>query len=460
MHTSASRTQDRSRRAWLLLGVAAFAGGFQIAYVGWLNPVFGYFGFGNNDPSWRYLLLAWTLSVLPGLWMPIHLTRPSQLIYWVIFLSVYVPSMFVPLYASLDGPAAVVKMLLTLFVGLFILGLAHRLPPRQLHPPRLSPGAFRAGFGWAAAALVLWVVVVFHGRLQIVSFAEVYDVRFAAEDVMEGSLVNYALMWLTAVIGPCLLVWGLFRRRPLLFAAGGLIQLLVYGAVGAKAALASLVVIPFFYLLLRKNTAAFGLKLVWGTALAFFLLYLGRSWGDASENLFYWALSLVFMRTFGMPGLLTEWYREFFQRNPLTYYSHLKVVNSFLHYPYANPLGIEVGWFFSGEPTLDANAHFWATDGLAALGLPGVVLVSVLCALLFWALDSAAAKHDVRFSALLVSFAAINLANVSMFTTLLSGGLGLLMLVLYCQPTVSWPAPQARVKLRPCLAPGPPPATS
>ena len=44
---------------------------------------------------------------------------------------------------------------------------------------------------------------------------------------------------------------------------------------------------------------------------------------------------------------------------------------------------------------------------------------------------SLARQHDPRLSALIISFSAFNLANLSMFTTFLSGGLGLLILLLH-----------------------------
>jgi hypothetical protein len=58
----------------------------------------------------------------------------------------------------------------------------------------------------------------------------------------------------------------------------------------------------------------------------------------------------------------------------------------------------------------------------------------VVCALVFWVLDSTAKGHDLRLTALTVSFAALNLANISLFTSLLSGGLGLLIVSLYFAP--------------------------
>jgi hypothetical protein len=431
--TNVNEERSWKRRAWLVLGIVTFVGSFQQVYLKWLFPVFGYYGFENSNPKIGYLLLAWVLSVGPALWMPIRLTRPSQLIYWVLYLTVFIPSMFVPLYVGLRDATEVASLMVTLFTGFAITGVSYGLPLLRFHPPAISPRAYTRVFFCIAVGLVLWVLVVFRGNFKIVSFADIYDLRSASDDLMEGSSVHYAVMWLSAVIGPFLLAGGMVYKRISMFLAGVLVQVLVYSAMGAKSVIVSVVVVPVLAFILRDRAASFGLKLSWSCALFTLALYLGRSLGG-SDSLFFWLLSLVFMRTFGISGLNTAWYQDFFLRNPLTYYSHIKGVSWFVVYPYVNPLGIEVGSFYSGDPTLDANAHFWATDGLAAWGLWGILLVSVVCALVFWVLDSTAKGHDLRFTALVVTFEALNLANVSLFTSLLSGGLGLLMIFLYFAP--------------------------
>jgi len=421
----------RRPRIFLVTGILVFVGLFQLIYVTWLYPTFGYYGFDNADPSKKSLLIVWILSIIPVFWMPIRLTRPSQLIYWVLYLVVYVPSMFVPLYAGLESDSDVLRVMFTLFVGLIILGSSYLCPLLRIRYAGLPRPIFKAVFGSFALGLIAWVLIVFRGHLQFVSFWDVYDLRSAANDVMEGSLVNYAVMWLTGVVGPVCMAAGLCSRRPAVLLTGILIELLVYSATGAKAALFSTIIVLVFYVLLRSKEDLFGVKFTWCCGLLLLALFLARS---VDNDLVTWALAIVLMRTFGNSGLMTTWYSDFFQRNPMTHYSHVTGVNWVIPYPYQNPLGIEVGSYYSGDPTLDANAHFWATDGLAAWGLSGIVLVSLLCACVFLLLDSVSHKHDIRLTSLLVSFAAVNLGNVSVFTTLLSGGLGLLMLTLVALP--------------------------
>src|SRR6266699_1735786 len=289
-------------------------------YINWVNPTFAYFGFDYNPPGRAYLALAWVLSVLPSLWMPLAIARPSQLAYWVLYSTVFIPCMFVPLYAGLSEPSKVAWLMLTLFAGLGITGLSYLFPLLSFRPPHLRSRRFWFGFGIFASAVTLWVIVAFRGQFRIVSFSDIYDVRNAADDVMAGTLLNYPLMWLYGAINPFLMGWGLYHKKIGYFLAGSFGQLIVYGVLGTKASVLSIFFTAGFYFLLRGNRWPFGVNLTWSLAV------------------------------------------------------------------------------------------------------------------LVWVLDSVAKQHDPRLAALLISYAAYNLANGPLFTTLLSGGLGLLMVILYLMP--------------------------
>jgi len=179
----------------------------------------------------------------------------------------------------------------------------------------------------------------------------------------------------------------------------------------------------------------FGTKIVSGAVLllggACFSYFLA---GYSPGPIHMFALFLILMRTLSTGGLVTAQYYNFFQHNPLTHLSHVKGVNWFIAYPYRYPIGQEIGVAYAGTTGLDATAHFWAFDGIAGFGLPGVILISLLAALVFWMLDSAAQRQNPRLAAVLICYAAFNLANISIFTSLLSGGLALLILFIYLMP--------------------------
>ena len=91
-------------------------------------------------------------------------------------------------------------------------------------------------------------------------------------------------------------------------------------------------------------------------------------------------------------------------------------------YPYGElGVGQVVGQYYFA-PLMNANASFWATDGLAAMGLTGVVLASIACALVFVAMNTLTADYDTLFVSLaFLPFLTI-LMNQSLFSSMWSGG--------------------------------------
>ena len=439
-HTQPAALSARApkHRLLVVLGMVAYVACFQWMYVNYLYPYWDYFGFDYNAPGSGYAALAWLLAVAPSLWMPMKLARPSQLACWVLYIAVYIPSMFVPLYAGLNSPSEIRSLMLTLLAGFALIGSSYLLPlPRPRSAGTSHPFVWKA-FACLAAGMSLWMFVVFRHHLQVVSFLDVYDVRDAANDVAEGGLVSFTFMTLTGAVNPFLMACGLYLKRPALFVAGAAGQLLIFAVGGTKGSILSIFFIVAIAVLLKPAQSSFGLRFSMAS-----LALLGsaclsyRLSGYNPGPLHTLALFVVLMRTLSINGLLTAQYYNFFQANPLTYFSHVKGVNWFLHYPYKYSLGQEIGVAYAGTPDVDASAHFWATDGIGGLGLPGILLMSLLCAFVFWALDCASQNHDPRFGALVTTYAAYNIANISLFTSLFSGGFALLILLLYLMPPQS-----------------------
>ncbi|HJU84397.1 MAG TPA: hypothetical protein VJ600_09305 [Holophagaceae bacterium] len=430
----------RSRRILLMLGVALYAGLFLFTYQQWLSPVFGYLGFTYSEPQAIYLALAWVLCLAPCLWMPIDITRPSMLVYWILYLVVYVPTMFVPFLVRLRPPEEVSALVATLALGNYILGLSYRLPLLRLSNRQIPPRLFWILLAISTSLMIFAVVLVFRGKMHLVSMEDIYGQRAEAKAIAKGGFIGYPMSLLQGMIAPFFMTFGLVKRKYWLYGVGVAIQVLIYACLASKSALASVIFSVAFYLLLRLSQRGFGLTLSWSLAGLMGGLAIATS-GKASTiaGLVSKLASVVLLRTIGIPGLLAAQYQSFFTNHPLTYLSHVNVVNWFITYPYDQSLGVTVGYYFSGDVDLNANANMWMTDGVAAFGLPGILFVSVLCALIFWMVDSASQRHSVLFGASTLTFAALSLANVSLFTALISGGLFPLMVMLMVMPSVTLP---------------------
>lgn len=137
---------------------------------------------------------------------------------------------------------------------------------------------------------------------------------------------------------------------------------------------------------------------------------------------------IIILRTSAVAGWLSQYYLRFFciNDNPFTYYSHVNIVNIVTQgYPYSQPLGKVVAY-----GSQNANANFLLTDGLAAAGLWGVLGIGVVFYFLLHFVNSISYRY--KMSDLLIVFlpSLSYILNTSLFTTLLSSGLLVLMLLM------------------------------
>jgi hypothetical protein len=325
---------------------------------------------------------------------------------------VYIPSMFGPMFMALQSRHDISILMFCLFAGFLIISVSYLIPPARLTQHLVSYSFFWRAVYLVTAALDLWIIAIFHSNMHLVGFNAIYELRSASDELAAGSGVGYGVMLLSSVINPLYMAYGLITKRKGLLLLGFLNQLLLYSTGGSKAVV---------------------LKLVGAIVGVLALLCFAATRKDLNP-VFSFAMSLLFMRTFANGGYQTGAYSNFFHAHPLTYLSSVHGLDAFIHYPYPRPLGLEMGYYEMGISDLDLNAHFWASDGIAGFGPFGIVLISALCALVFWVLDCSTARHNIVFASLMIAFITVNLTNVSLFTTLVSGGLGLLIVLLLAMP--------------------------
>jgi hypothetical protein len=134
-------------------------------------------------------------------------------------------------------------------------------------------------------------------------------------------------------------------------------------------------------------------------------------------------ISLVYLRTFCTTGAMLSVYADFFSTHPWTLYSHSMVGSSFSTYPYEVSIGEVVGEYMTGGAVfINANAGFFATDGFAAIGWYGVLVIGFIVAAFFALI--AMLFGDRRLPVVcgtLIPYG-MGMSNTSFFTSLLTGG--------------------------------------
>lgn len=77
---------------------------------------------------------------------------------------------------------------------------------------------------------------------------------------------------------------------------------------------------------------------------------------------------------------------------------------------------------------MNANANFLVTDGVAAAGIYGVFIIAIIFYYLLKYLNKVSARHDMDFVFIVLLGVISALLNVSLFTTLISCGLFLILI--------------------------------
>lgn len=422
------------QRILTIVSVIFYVMVFNWTYRQLVVPTYDYWGLSYNPPAFGYLFLSWLVSLIPAFWMPVEFKRPSLLLFYFQYFILFIPSVFV-LYNSskpILPPEVALALVLLMFAGLSIIQSIYLLPIIRFK--RIKIRYFLLFFYIVIVALLGYVIQKLAGNFRLANLTEIYKVRSVMNEIVSASGSRfgfYAQTWLAGFFLPFCFAIGAFakRWRIIVFVAIG--YLILFGVGGSKTTLFSMVYLTFVYLWLTRIKRYVTSAFAWG--LSVLLLVPGLLGAVLPSVITTWYIAIVHVRTFTIPSLLISQYYEFFQNNPLTYMSHVNGVNRFINYPYDKPYSMIIGDYYYGG-IINSNAGFWAGDGLAGFGPQGIIIMSFICAILLYLLDSLSRRYEPRFVAVMITFSATSFMNAPLSITLLTGGLGFSMLVLLILP--------------------------
>ena len=420
----------------LPVAIFLFCAGFNYAYVNWVSPTWSYMGLAYNPPDAGLMIIGYSLALLVCVMSPRKVRRPSQAIYWFCFLVVYVPGLFIPLYLQLENSFSLLLLQLSLAGGTLLIALSYKIPRFAIRSYPLDRRLFWMIFLAAYIAGNAALIYTFQGMFHFATLSDVYSVRTPAKHILAANpAIGYASQLLAIVMNPLLMGVGLVCRRRSLFVLGVMGELLLYSTAAIKIEMVAPIVVIVFFYTLKKDRGGWVPMMAMLFAGMFFVLTTLAS-GLQPGPLFNIATVLL-VRTFTIPGSEMGEYQHFFSNMPHTYLGNVTGVNLIMPNPYQLSIGEEVSSFYgiTGKYGLaNANASFFAMDGIGGFGLGGVVLMGVLCALVFWILDSCARDYELKFSVPVLSMVIMSLTNVSLFTTLLGNGLIMWMILFIVMP--------------------------
>jgi hypothetical protein len=378
-----------------------------------------------------YMAIIGLISVLPATWMPTTLTRPSQISYWILYLLTYIPICWVPYYASGVGLLRLFILHVLLLGAFAVVGAMYHLPRLTIPRPQLTWAQYGVFVGAVFGVLFVYVMSIFGFKIRLLSFYEIYSVRDEFKQALESAaLAGYAVPWLGNVMHPLLVSLGITKNRLSLLGLGVFGQLYIYSLTGMKTMLLSVVMFVAIYVAVRKEGRQFGALMAWGGV----SILVAAIIADVTTGITFIPYIAV-GRLIITPGMLTGYYYEFFYHNEKVTMSD-GLLSSIANYPYELPPDQIIGAIYRGNPAVNANANIWA-DAFANFGLVGVCVIAVLLGALFWVFDSLARGRNWKVAVLILGIPSIFLSNTALETSILTHGIGLVLLLLYLMPAES-----------------------
>ena len=434
-------------RAFVIAGALAYVLAIQWSYSAIIAPAFSYNGSVYRPADDGSLIFAFVVCILPAIWLPIKVSRPSQVTLWVLFILGYVPSVLIPYFVLGSGFRGVLPLTLAILGSFVLLSVMVWIRPGVTNSPAITMARYENLILGLAILLGAYTILAFGINLNLPALANVYDVRQTFDQAVINTNVPfaaYALDWSMYVVNPLLMLVGLRSRRFGIFATGLAIELLVYGTTGYKSALLSVLLLaPLLGLLTRRLRPVFGASLVTGSV----VMVLGSAiWDQTNDTIL--ATSLFVRRLISVPGQLMADYFDFFSQHR-TY----GLSASFLAFlgpaPYDLAPPYLIGAVYFKAPSEDANANVWA-DAFANFGFAGILAWTIVLGLVLIILDSAGSGRDLRITGAMGGLMAIALSNSALQTTIVTHGLGLAIVLIFLMPRdpdpapvqdVSWPTP-------------------
>jgi hypothetical protein len=410
-------------RKLILAALYIFA--VHYAYVSYISPTFEYAHYTYLPPGLVELVATYFLT-----WLVVFAHKdtahPSQAAAGLIYALCYVPIQLSLLFTVEREYWSIFPAQLALAFSMALIFLFAHSGPLSKPGDTTEFKSLDLKLGLLTLSSIILIVIVNRDHMRLVSFSDVYELRFESSASPSNPLINYLTMWLSYCFISYFIGRGIIHKKKLHLGLGLVGSLVLYMATGAKA---SLLLLPMTISVIAiwKTGPGFLSR----TLLALIALISTLVIVLPDDGIFFWTKSIILVRIIGSSGWVASKYFEYFDINGFTFYNHIGPINAiFNNYPYGNYLlGQIIGIEYSGGPEANFNASFWASDGFAAAGVLGVLIITIPVIFLLYLINLFAVGFSSRFIVAWNTGFFIALLNLPLSTSLLSGG-GLILLFL------------------------------
>lgn len=413
-----------------LMLACIYALAYDFMYENFVYKLFSYIGNIDYVEIGIENRVLWILlSVLPFAAYR-GLTKLSSFFSLFLYLFVYMPFIHAIFVAYNIGQLQIYSYslaMMVIMISLFKLGGEWTLLRDIVVKPQISLRTIEI----ITLVLTLLYVAIAHSSMHFVNIftqsADMYAYREQNSEVESLGGIAYVQGWLFGAFYPFLLVSYLKMKRRKMALLPLIGYFLLFAVDMQKMTFLMPFALIFMYYVISLNEEKICNYLHSFMMVCILIISLVLYIFQDDEIVFTLA-AIVLLRTVCVAGWLTQFYIHFFNENPYTYYSHINIVNYITEsYPYTEPLGKVVAY-----GSQNANANFFLTDGVAACGLVGIVMIGLFFATILMFINSISARYKKSDMFIMFMPTIAYFLNASIFTTLLSSGLFILIILVAC----------------------------
>lgn len=403
-----------------ILSVLLLKSVLEIGYIFIVSTKFEYQDFYLNMNIFKFIestfLTILLLILLLGLEKKF---RPSIIVIYILFINLYIPISI--LYWLTDKSRIFYYFsIIFLFILIFI-----SKQVKLIQIPQWIENKKTIFSILIFITVLVYGYLIFTGGLTRINFnlLNVYETR---EDYVANNIkiFGYLVPWQANIINMFFLVYGFFcKNNKIIFTSIGL-QLLLFAMTNFKSFLFAPLVVIAIYIIFKSK---FKEKLLISISviLSSFLLMIYIIYFISNNTIL---VSIFVRRLFFVPANLHYLYYDFFS-NKEKYYLSKSILEGLIEPPYPhNPVtlvSLEVyGKVFSPNVGIIADAYL-------NFGVIGIILFSIILGLYLWLLDSVTQHMKPLYTVSLIVIPSISLVNSALFTTFLTHGLIIILLLLW-----------------------------
>ncbi len=401
----------------LIIAIIVYKIVLMLAYIGLEIKTFGYVNY-PNEFSYGRFIASNLCFVLMLSFLPKKINQISSILNLLIFLITILP--FEVVFEFSDYSYAYLFLTVMCFLIQSIIISSFSRKKRQINHLAELKDIRVKGVNLFIEIIVIGILLVSYGFPSL-SNLNFYNISAVRASFVDNNIILVVLLPLFArVINILNIVHSIKERKFIQSGIFIILQIYIYLITGFKTYLFLPVLLVLMMFVEKKNIALF---LTYGISLMIIV-----SWG--AYVLFEEPMipALFVNRLLFLPARIKLCYFDFFQNNPYVFFAQ-STIGGILHIPsqYVDPIPNIIGEKYFNSFEMYCNTGYM-TSGYADLGVFGMLIATLIVALIFSLMDKI--KGDRAFILGVFLNYAISLNDGAIITILFSGGL--LFTILYC----------------------------